>query len=792
MKTVETNIFPIRDFGGLNAVYDIVAIDGLSADQDEYHENCHRLQRRATKLCNAAGIVLQRATGPVLALPEGASSRLPASLVLARAKVNFRPSTEKVRVDFKKLTPETERLAIRYLQTAVRDSVRQNGQLWQPDSRNLFFEKSPVESNNLLGMYRGFGVTIARLPDGGFGLMVDVQFKFIALRPLKARLSEPEFNSRHRMHTFVYHFGDLWYEVELVGWTSAEVATYRCGESDARRSLLSWLHDHCPRPLSAEIARLDKGGNVLEYANADNETRGVPAQLCYRMYDSGAPEIQDVHRYATRFPDERRDDVALIVRQHLARLPIGGQVVTVDPTPWRALHTRFDPPDLRFANNRILSARLTPGSTTCGVADYGRMRLRMLEDQNAGPLVRDGLCQQYLLLPKTVEHTWGAVFEKDFVAAVNHLYPHEQGYDPKVIFFDDTSARTFVDQADAIAQAVVECRDGYAVVMLPDAKVRTPQREDELAACTAERLAANGMIAAFVHATSAQTFYRYQSQNRVWEAPSDHRLIGRYRSYLRLAALNKVMLTARQWPFALSNKLHAEVTVGIDVKGHTAGFTAVCPTSTKVCCDTSETKRKERLSRRKCREMLVRVITRLTQASTGLLPATIVVQRDGRMFEPEIEAAKDALEELKREGVVAANAVITCVEIPKSGGAAFRLFDDFFDRGVRKFRNPEYGTYCVLGANEGFVCNTGLAFRVPGTVRPLHVKRVLGSMPIEQCLEDVFHLACLTWSQPEGCSRHPVTVRLNDRQLVDVATPFDDEDDEAPTVAVRGSEGGVL
>jgi hypothetical protein len=53
-------------------------------------------------------------------------------------------------------------------------------------------------------------------------------------------------------------------------------------------------------------------------------------------------------------------------------------------------------------------------------------------------------------------------------------------------------------------------------------------------------------------------------------------------------------------------------------------------------------------------------------------------------------------------------------------------------------------------------------------------------------------LACLTWSQPEGCSRHPVTVRLNDRQLVDVATPFDDEDDEAPTVAVRGSEGGVL
>ncbi|MGC4074005.1 MAG: hypothetical protein QM760_16135 [Nibricoccus sp.] len=176
MKTVETNIFPIRDFGGLHATYDIVAIDGLSADQDEYHENCHRLQRRATKLCNAAGIVLQRSTGPVLAVPEGVAAKLPASLVLARAKVNFRLTTEKVQVDFKKLTPETERLAIRYLQTAVRDSVRQSSQLWQPDSRNLFFEKTAIESNDLLGMYRGFGVTIARLPDGGFGLVVDVQF----------------------------------------------------------------------------------------------------------------------------------------------------------------------------------------------------------------------------------------------------------------------------------------------------------------------------------------------------------------------------------------------------------------------------------------------------------------------------------------------------------------------------------------------------------------------------------------------------------------------------------------
>jgi argonaute-like protein implicated in RNA metabolism and viral defense len=196
------------------------------------------------------------------------------------------------------------------------------------------------------------------------------------------------------------------------------------------------------------------------------------------------------------------------------------------------------------------------------------------------------------------------------------------------------------------------------------------------------------------------------------------------------------------------------------------------------------------MSRKKCREMLVDGITKVAKAA-GTQPTRIVVQRDGRMFESEIEAARDALDELKRANVISVDANLTCIEIPKSGAAAFRLFDEFFDRGTRNYRNPEYGTFTIIGPNEGFVCNTGLSFRVPGTVRPLHVKRVHGDMPIEECLEDIFYLACLTWSKPDGCARDPVTVRLNDRQLIDVATPFDDEDDEAPRLVLREAEGGA-
>jgi argonaute-like protein implicated in RNA metabolism and viral defense len=238
--------------------------------------------------------------------------------------------------------------------------------------------------------------------------------------------------------------------------------------------------------------------------------------------------------------------------------------------------------------------------------------------------------------------------------------------------------------------------------------------------------------------------------------------------------------------------LKADVTIGIDVKGSTAGFTGVCQNSQKVWTQTTSTTRKERLSFSKCRNVLVLGIRKVANTA-GILPEQVVVQRDGRMFESELQAAQAALKILKTDSVVAPNAALTCVEIPKSGTAAFRFFDEYFDAGgVRGYRNPEFGIYAILGPNEGHVCNTGESFRVPGTVRPLHVKRVYGEMPIEDCLRDVFYLACLTWSKPDGCSRFPVTVRLNDRQLIDVATPFDDEFDEAPEpVAAPMAEGGV-
>jgi hypothetical protein len=62
-----------------------------------------------------------------------------------------------------------------------------------------------------------------------------------------------------------------------------------------------------------------------------------------------------------------------------------------------------------------------------------------------------------------------------------------------------------------------------------------------------------------------------------------------------------------------------------------------------------------------------------------------------------------------------------------------------------------------------------------GQSQPLHIRLVEGVFTIQQCLEDVFYLSCLTWTRPEDSSRYPVTIKLNDRFLSEEATDYDED-----------------
>jgi len=234
---------------------------------------------------------------------------------------------------------------------------------------------------------------------------------------------------------------------------------------------------------------------------------------------------------------------------------------------------------------------------------------------------------------------------------------------------------------------------------------------------------------------------------------------------MRNVAINKILLLNQKWPFVLATPLHADVVVGIDVKGHMAGFIATNKQGNIIVPFHKKSQQKEKLMPGQCREYFRDVVVKVAAQANHTIKH-IVVHRDGQLYDTETKGLKLGLQDLKDQGMVDSEAQITFVEIPQTSPAMLRLFDiSNTDFGGPHVQNPQLGNYYALNASEGFVCTTGRAFRHRGTAKPLHVIKKSGHLSIEQCLEDVFYLSCLAWTRPEDCSRDPITTKLNDRWL---------------------------
>lgn len=363
---------------------------------------------------------------------------------------------------------------------------------------------------------------------------------------------------------------------------------------------------------------------------------------------------------------------------------------------------------------------------------------------------------------------------EDLKRAMRDLFPHD--YNPILVTYNDRTAKIFAKQGNAILDAVkTECtKPGYAVVMIHHTTDRKEGAEDQLAAMVIRKLYEHDpqIFAAVIHSDVGRECYFQPFGSTSYVARPEKR--GKLNGYLRMVAINKVLLTNQQWPFVLETRLNADLTIGLDVKQHTAGLVIVGSNGGDIqALPPKKSRQKEKLSERQMQAYLVEAIRRAAEHRKGSL-TTILLQRDGRVFESEIKGAHAAIDLLKKESVLPQDATLTIIEISKSAPVRLRLFDVSLRSSRSWVENPQVGNYCIINDAEGYLCSTGRAFPHKGTVRPLHVRHIEGPLSIQQCLEDVFYLTCLTWTRPEDCSRNPVTVKLNDRFLSEEATDFDE------------------
>lgn len=277
-----------------------------------------------------------------------------------------------------------------------------------------------------------------------------------------------------------------------------------------------------------------------------------------------------------------------------------------------------------------------------------------------------------------------------------------------------------------------------------------------------------------MHSTTGGDSYEQYTDaagNPAYRIRADKR--SRFAGYLRNVALSKVLLTNEKWPFVLANPLHADLTIGIDVKHNTVGYSVVSEAGRYVRFHCEASQQSEKLLSSQIRSQLEEII-RAEFNDHGRSFSSVVIHRDGRAFPEECAGAEKAIETLRGEGAVLPDATLTIIEISKTGPSTVRFFEVREEGGSRRVVNPQVGLHYITG-KDAYLATTGWPFHRPGTSKPLHVRYVTGGLSFDECLEDVYCLSVLAWGRPEDCSRLPITIKLTDRALGEDATEYDED-----------------
>ena len=786
MNRIETNIYEIENLEELNCEYRLHRVRGLVIGSDNYYKNRQYLIRKLSSITQSPCIAFEEDDETFIAQPEG-HKELPSLLDVIGATVKIEKEPDKRKLDFTNLNSTTEKLAKRFLQFSLQTPLKNNPILWQPAAGYPFYNKTPDkrfrELSDKVDLYRGFTFRVVSLPNQKIGICVDTRNKYISRNPLPTRIGSDEFRKKYQGQNCVYEYGDYWFEIKIGVLNQLNVSEIIIGEET--------LYENVQRKggnrKSQNLLKLPKDCSVLIYYNSQRQERNAPSGLCKLTYKTKHPSVKKLHNRTIKPPYMKRGEIQFVVNKYLRNLTFGLTEIKLSEKPISKNEEKVLIPDIKFGNNKVLSMRESDKAIRTPLKEFGSMKKQLLYSREAGMFIKKPFERQYVIIPQSVHQSFGEKFLEDIKKEVQHLYPPESGisYNPTVISYDDSVQKSICGIGQQIINAVKEndTEFGYGVVMIPRISSEKMKKEDELANMVMIELRKQNIFVSVIHTTTAEESFEDIStsdEESEWVLVSDRKQRGKYKGYIKNVVLNKILLLNSHWPFVLKTPLNADLTIGIDVKNNMAGFTLIYKTGEKIRFIPSESDQKEQLTRMHMYQKILEIINeeqgfRQEQGLSLHEIKNIVIHRDGILFPGERYGIKKAIKELAMEDTINKDADVTFVEIRKTSRVPLRLFKIYTLRGTQEERvsNPFVGTYMVFSEDEFFICNTGYPFLRHGTANPLHVIKLEGKLPINSIMEDIFYMSNLTWTKIDDCSRIPLSIKMTDVRLREIAGDYD-------------------
>lgn len=780
MKKQETNIFLIENLKELNCRYDLYKVRGLNPNSENYHMNKqHLLNILRSK--TQTPIQFFKSNKDLLIAQLTGYEDLPDSESLIRASVRIEKIKKDNELRFDLLTEKTAPLAKKFLEWELQHTFYNNNALWQPSSGFPYYHKSPdntlKDKSEKVDVYNGFVSRVVILNDK-LGVCVDVTNKYVAREYLPSKIDRDYFNQHYRGNKCLYEYGKYWYEFKIQSLNDLKANEYILPNG---LDLFKDVHNKAGKYKLPSLLSLPEDCSVITYYNSRNEARHAPSGLCRLTYGTNYPEVRELHKSTIKPPFKRRNEIKYIVNTYFNDLEFSQKRLKLSNSPFMIPNRSFSLPDLKFGNNKILSLGSQKGTIKTTFEEFGKKKKELLYSKDAGLYNKEKILdRQYILLPNSISKTYGPRFINDIKTMFKRLYTHDTNlvYSPIVFYYNDSVQKSVYRLGQEIIKSVEDnpIPFGFGLVMIPKIKSKYKNKVDELANLVMKELRERDLFVSVIHTSLLKESYNISQDkhgNISCSLVSNNRGIKKYKGYLQNIILNKILITNNYKPFILETPLNADLIIGIDVKNETAGFTAITKNTEIILFDNSESHYKEQLGKNEVRSKIYEIINEEKEFHNV---ESIVIHRQGKTFPTEKEGINLALNQLARRGIISPNFNCTFVDLRTSSRVPYRQF--FIKDNEYRYResiyNPRIGSYFLLSEEEGYLCNTGFPYYHKGTANPLHILKS-GHLDMKSVMKDVFYTSNLTWTKIDYCSRQPITIKLNDIRLREIAGEYDQD-----------------
>ena len=772
------NVYTIENLSAIRCKYKLFRVRGISSTSDDYDKNVQLLSDKLSSITQSPCVSWKENDSLFIAQPSGCKHP-PDKVPLIGTEAIFEETDIEREIKYESLTDQMIPLALRFLQHYLARPLDSSPILWRPHAGAPFYQKTPEEvfsaiSSNV-NMYKGFTFRIILLSGNKIGVCVEVSRMYAAKHPLPAKITIDKFR-KYKNKKCIYEYGNLWYVIRIHGLSDYSVSELTLPTNG--KTLFQDIYEKSGNHKSQLVLTMPPDSSVITYKTTTGQIRNAPSVLCRLAFKTNHHSISKYHSKTIIPPHLRRREIEFFVTTYLRNLNFQGTPIMLSDTMMMIDPDVLVPPDLEFGNNKILSLRNSNGKVCCDIENFGKMKITLLDSPEAGYFTQKPLDQQYIVMPKSIMSTFGEAYIEDIKSTVKNAYSPDGRfqYNPSIIEYDDSKKSIYALGNEIISK--IESNiffNGFGLVVIPKLESDDGSKEDALANLLMSELRKKDIFFSISHTeVPTQNYVRAISEDglTVWQIAKDQKRANKFKNYLNNLVLNKILLLNSCWPFVLATPLHADVLLGIDIKNTTASLVAVLKDGKTFVFQSNESEEKERLSKKRVENQTYRVLERILEGSQ-IKVKNIVVNRDGKVFPGEIEGVKAALIRLKEQGFLEEGYQVTFAEVRKSSRTPFRFFEinssDY--RGERTY-NPKFGTYKIFGSDT-FLCTTGSPFRLVGTTRPLHIIRVEGPMDMKEIVEDIFSLTNLTWTKIDFCSRLPITIKMADIRLREIAGDYD-------------------